>query len=107
MANFPSLPGKLTAGDRRPNLTGRVPYDATGYTYTLTIKRPGDSELLVKAADVQAYDADAGTTAFTFAWEDGDLVAGDRQLCEVIEHDADGLAMTFPEFLINVKARNA
>lgn len=104
--SLPILPGKLTAGDQRPDLTGRVPYDATGYTYTLTIKRP-DSSLLSKTATVSAYDSAAGTTAFSFAWADDDLQAGDRQVCEISELDVANKRLTWPLFLLNVKARNA
>jgi hypothetical protein len=104
--SLPILPGKLTAGDQRPDLTGSVPYDATGYAYSLSVKRP-DGSLLVKAATVAAYNSTTGTTSFSFAWAADDLQAGDRQVCEIIEYDASNKPMTWPLFLLNVKARNA
>jgi hypothetical protein len=99
-----TLPGKYTEGDQRPDLTATVAYDATGRTYTMTMKRPDDT-LLTKTATIVS--ATSSASVFTFEWDEDDLQAGDRQLCEISETDEDGKRMTWPPFFINVRARNA
>lgn len=95
---------KYTEGDLRPDLVGTLPYDLTGHTIELRIRRP-DETLLTKTAEItDAYDADTGLGTFVFEWEAGDLQVGLNQICRVVDLDADARAASWPEFLIDVKA---
>jgi hypothetical protein len=88
-----------------PALAGYLPYDATGHTVTLTMKRP-DGSLLSKTATIGTYDEDEGRTPISFAWSSTDLQAGERQKCEV--RDVNGSSsLTYPPFFLFVRERNA
>ena len=100
------LPGEYVVGDTLPALGGFLPYDATGHTVTLTMKRP-DGTLLSKTATIGAYDEDEGKTPISFAWASDDFQAGERQPCEVRDVTAGGDSLTYPLFFLNVRARNA
>lgn len=105
VANTPRLPGEYVEGDTLPALAGFVPFDAAGHTITLTLKQPS-GELVERTATLGTYDEDTGKTPISFAWQAGDLVAGERQPCEVRD-EVGGDTMTWPSFMLNVRARLA
>lgn len=94
---------EFTAGDLRPDLVFQFPYDITGHTITLRMKRPSPSPLLIKTAVIT--DAESGQGKFV--WAVGDLVAGGNQQCEIRDVDADNRPLTSEKFTIDVEPPTA
>lgn len=88
----------FTVGDLRPDLVGVFPYDISGHTITLHIRRPSPSTVLVKTVTI--VDGPAGE--WKVVWSAGDLVLGTNQLCEIQDTDGDGRPLTSEKFLIDV-----
>lgn len=98
----PKFLHKYTDGDLRPDLVGTLPYDLTGHTIELLIKRP-DGSLLTKTAEItEAFDEETNLGTFVFEWEAGDLQVGANQICQVRDLDADSRAASWPKFLLDV-----
>ncbi len=100
------FPGRFTEANEGPPMTGRVgtgTTDITGWVFSLRIKRPGTT-VLVKAGTITV----AATGDFTFGdWATSDLVAGEKQLCEVEVTDAGGILVSSEKFVIGVDKRVA
>lgn len=96
------LAHEYTEGDQLPPLTGKFPYDITGHTIIVSLKQP--SGAVIQREATVAVGADG---AFSFAWEDGDLLPGLNQTCEIVDLDADEKPLTPPIFLIDVRARQS
>lgn len=95
---LPKLEIPFTEGDRLPPLTGTLKdTDLTGCEITLVITRPTD--VIEKVATL---DDDPTTGKYSFAWDDGDLVAGVGQECLLRFSDADDMRSTLLRFTIDV-----
>jgi hypothetical protein len=96
---YPKFPRAFTYGDLRPDLAGEFPYDITGHTIEMDIRRP-DGTLLTKTAALVA--PTLGT--FKFVWVADDLQVGLNQLCLIRDLDADDAPLSTEKFFIDVVA---
>lgn len=99
---LPRFPVIFTAGDLRPDLVGTLPYDLTGHTIELDIKRP-DGTVLTKTAEiVDPFDDDDDVGTFRFVWEADDLQVGGNQVCQLRDIDSSARPLSSPKFMIDV-----
>jgi hypothetical protein len=91
-----TFPHCFSAGDRLPELLGKVATDITGFTIELKLRQPDGT--IVTRTHI-AIDEPNGV--FKFGWDTGDLVVGKSQLAKVEFTDPSGKKQT-QRFLMDV-----
>ena len=84
---------KMTRNDTRPNFTGTVDFDLTGYTITLHLKF---STVLIKTGTILTTSETKSTYTFVFVTGDLDVAAGTYDFEVQFDDGSDGI-ITYSE----------